>query len=94
MNRKLEYYVYNIASKFVHSNSIARGCFIFLFVTLMMSTLNNWFMRQLCVYRDMIEALGKFARETLTHLSCSPSFPRASYLSKRTLTHEPEPIVK
>ena len=28
-------------------------------------------------------------RATLTHLSCSPNFPRASYLDERTLTHEP-----
>ena len=43
------------------------------------------------------EALGKFgehsrswscSRRTLTHLSCSPNFPRASYLDERTLTHE------
>ena len=26
---------------------------------------------------------------TLTHLSCSPNFPRASYLDERTLTYEP-----
>ena len=31
-------------------------------------------------------------RATLTHLSCSPNFPRASYLNERTLTYEP--IVK
>ena len=24
----------------------------------------------------------------LTHLSCSPNFPRASYLDERTLTYE------
>ena len=28
-------------------------------------------------------------RKTLTHLSCSPNFPRASYLDERTLTYEP-----
>ena len=28
-------------------------------------------------------------RATLTHLSCSPNFPRASYLDERTLTYEP-----
>ena len=27
-------------------------------------------------------------RATLTHLSCSPNFPRASYLDERTLTYE------
>ena len=26
--------------------------------------------------------------EALTHLSCSPNFPRASYLDERTLTYE------
>ena len=31
-------------------------------------------------------------RATLTHLSCSPNFPRTSYLDERTLTYEP--IVK
>ena len=29
------------------------------------------------------------ARVALTHLSCSPNFPRDSYLDERTLTHEP-----
>ena len=28
-------------------------------------------------------------RATLTHLSCSPNFPHASYLDERTLTYEP-----
>ena len=28
-------------------------------------------------------------RATLTHLSCSPNFPRASYLDERTRTYEP-----
>ena len=28
-------------------------------------------------------------RATLTRLSCSPNFPRASYLDERTLTYEP-----
>ena len=28
-------------------------------------------------------------RATLTHLSCSPNFPSASYLDERTLTYEP-----
>ena len=57
-------------------------------------------MRQLCVRRDM-KHLGSFEstqearvvlatpRATLTHLSCSPHFPRASYLDERTLTCEP-----
>ena len=32
--------------------------------------------------------LGATPWETLTHLSCSPNFPRASYLDERTLTYE------
>ena len=32
------------------------------------------------------------ARVALTHLSCSPNFPRTLYLDERTLTYEP--IVK
>ena len=53
----------------------------------------NWFIRQLCVHRDM-KHLGGLAtpRPTLTHLSCSPNFSRVSYLDERTLTYEP--IVK
>ena len=41
------------------------------------------------------EALGKFGEHsatppaTLMHLSCSPNFPRASYLDERTMTHAP-----
>ena len=45
------------------------------------------------------EALGKFGgslssveatpRAFLTHLSCSPDFPRTSYLDERTLTYDP-----
>ena len=47
-------------------------------------------MRQLCVHRDM-KHLGSLesTQEALTHLSCSPNFPRASYLDERTLTYEP-----
>ena len=46
----------------------------------------------LAVRSSRYEALGKFGehstpRATLTHLSCSPNFPRASYLDERTLTH-------
>ena len=51
-------------------------------------------MSQLCVNRDM-KHLGSLEstqeatpRATLTHLSCSPNSPRASYLDERTLTHE------
>ena len=41
-------------------------------------------MRQLCVHRDM-KHLGSLesTQGTLTHLSCSPNFPRASYLDER-----------
>ena len=39
-----------------------------------------------------LELLSATPRATLTHLSCSPNFPRASYLDERTLTYEP--IVK
>ena len=57
-------------------------------------------MRELCVHRDMkhlesletlkkLELLSATPRATLTHLSCSPDFPRATYLDERTLTHEP-----
>ena len=40
----------------------------------------------------MLESLSATLRATLMHLSCSPNFPRASYLDERTLTYEP--IVK
>ena len=33
-------------------------------------------------------ALG-YASTTVMHLSCSPNFPRASYLDERTLMYEP-----
>ena len=36
-----------------------------------------------------LELLSVTPRATLTHLSCSPNFPRASYLNERTLTYEP-----
>ena len=39
-----------------------------------------------------LELLSTTPRATLTHLSCSPNFPRDSYLDERTLTYEP--IVK
>ena len=56
-------------------------------------------MCQLLVHRDM-KHLGSLentqearvaleALPTLTHLSCSQNFPRASYLDERTLTYEP-----
>ena len=34
-----------------------------------------------------LELLSAMPRATLTHLSCSPNFPRASYLDERTLTY-------
>ena len=58
-------------------------------------------MCHLCVHRDMkhlgslestLELLSVTSQATLTHLFCSPNFPRVSYLDERTLTHEP--IVK
>ena len=36
-----------------------------------------------------LELLSATPRATLTHLSCSPNFPRASYLDERTQTYEP-----
>ena len=48
-------------------------------------------MRQLCVHRDMkhLGSLESTQEARVTHLSCSPNFPRASYLDERTLTCEP-----
>ena len=47
-----------------------------------------------CVHRDMkhLGSLESTQEARVTHLSCSPNFPRASYLDERTLTYEP--IVK
>ena len=36
-----------------------------------------------------LELLSATPRATFTHLSCSPNFPRASYLDERTLTYKP-----
>ena len=36
-----------------------------------------------------LELLSATPRATLTHLSCSPNFPRASYLDEHTLMSEP-----
>ena len=41
--------------------------------------INNW----------KLELLSAMPRTTLMHLSCSPNFPRASYLGERMLTYEP-----
>ena len=57
--------------------------------------INNWFISQRAfieisstreVWRALkkIELLSATARATITHLSCSPNFPRASYLNERT----------
>ena len=35
-----------------------------------------------------LELLSATPQVTLTHLSCSPNFPRASYLDECTLTHD------
>ena len=43
--------------------------------------INNWFKK--------LELLSATPLATLTHLSCSPNFPRASYLDERTLKYEP-----
>ena len=104
---------YNIASKFVYSNSIARACFIFLLRTLMTSanislkTKNfpsGWKCYKTiglyvsCTFieiwstwevKRVLKKLEPTPRATLTHLLCSPNFPRASDLDERTLTYEP-----
>ena len=73
--------LYNIASKFVWSNLIARACFIFLLCTLMMSANksleeNNFHqvenvIKQLvhtsCVRSSRYEALGKFREHSRTN---------------------------
>ena len=43
------------------------------------------------VWRSLkkLELPSATPRATLTHLSCSPNFPRASYLDERTRTYEP-----
>ena len=40
---------------------------------------------------ELLSAVPRAAtpRATLKHLSCSPNFPRTSYLDERTLTYEP-----
>ena len=96
---------YNIASKFVESNSIARACFIFLLCTLMTSAnkfiekkkfsnglkmlYNNWFIRELCVHR-LMKHLGSFESTPEARVALgSSNFSRASYFDERTLTYEP-----
>ena len=39
--------------------------------------------------KRVLKKLGSTPRATLTHLLCSPNFPRASDLDERTLTYEP-----
>ena len=46
-------------------------------------------MRQLCLHRDMKHAGSLESTQEATYLSCSPNFPRASYIDERTLAHEP-----
>ena len=60
-----------------------RACFIFLLCTLMTSANIS--------IAILIHILKKLAtpQATLTHLSCSPNFPRASYLDECMLTYEP-----
>ena len=64
-----------------HTNTVISSLFAFSFI------------RQLCVQRDMCHAGSlestQEARVALTQLSCSPNFPRASYLDEGTLTREP-----
>ena len=43
----------------------------------------------LAISERKLELLLATPRATLSHLSCSPNFPRASYLDERTLTNEP-----
>ena len=47
-------------------------------------------MRQLCVHRDMkhLGSLESTQEARVILLSCSPNFPRASYLDEGTMTHE------
>ena len=51
-----------------------------------------WSTREVWRALKKLELLSATPLATLTHLSCSPNFPRASYLDERTLTYEP--IVK
>ena len=58
------------------------------------NVIKHWFMSQLRIHRDMKHLRSlESTQEALTHLSCSPNFPRASNLDERTLTHEPMLIV-
>ena len=54
--------------------------------------INIWSTWEVWKALEKLELLSATPRATLTHLSCSPNFPRASYLDERTLTNEP--IVK
>ena len=40
-------------------------------------------------FSKKLELLSATPRATPTRLSCTPNFPRASYLDERTLTYEP-----
>ena len=48
-----------------------------------------WSTREVWRALKKLELLSATPRATLTHLSCSPNFLRASYLDERTLTYEP-----
>ena len=48
-----------------------------------------WSTREVWRGLKKLELLSARPRATLTHLSCSPNFPRASYLDERTLMYEP-----
>ena len=51
--------------------------------------INNWEVWRALKKLELLEAMPQ---ATLTHSSCPPNFPRASYLDDRMLTNEP--IVK
>ena len=98
---------YNIASKFVWSNSIARAVLHipilhthdvskqisrekFSFGLKCYKTIGSYVS---CAFIEIWSTWEVWrALKKLEHLSCSPNFPRASYLDERTLTYEP--IVK
>ena len=46
-------------------------------------SINDWF-TSACVHLEQLELLSATPQATLTHLSCSSNFPRASYLDERT----------
>ena len=48
-----------------------------------------WSTREVWRALKKLELPSAMPQATLTHLSCSPNFPHASYLDKRTLMYEP-----